>query len=1017
MKKKLVLLVTAVAICATMLTPTAFAAGHDPYEGFLITAFDTTTATGYNTSDGRLSSSGINKLYTYENIDFGDETVTGVTLGIGTDASNAGSKVSLYLDSATGTPIATFTVLPSGWSTDTAHYCEINAEIKGVHTLYLHTGNKPVNFFGVRFHKKPSANDVYDDYNSEKFLFEDISLSEYRNDISVIYELGLSGKDVTETMYYPDTLVTRARFAEVMHLVLGGIESTTAETPFIDVSEESEFYSAIITLKQLGIISGFGDGSFRPDDFISVKDAVSAVCRMLGYDAIAQSKGGYSVGYLAVAKKESLTDGILTDGYLTEGSLARLVKNAIDTDCYEIKGVNTEGVVDFVLNENGILSMHQNIYRTEGLVSMNNVTGVSTPETEFDDARIKIGNEMFFVGETQGRSLVGYECEIYYLVENDKKTILSIHPLDSTVVTDIQTNVHYVNDISLDKIEYEAIEGGREKKLSLEPDCHILYNGVALDSALDSVISDQFRGRIRYVDNRRNKDVLFVDEYVNIIIGSANKNGRFVYDELGRVKHIFSDEDKVYFTRDGASATWGDVHAGDIAMMYVSKNQTGNVLARFVVTTDTVSGVVKSINNEGIVVDGKLYKVARECTDAIPLGTKLEFKLNAYNEVVSFNEIAEETDKIAWLIKCGTETKNAFSRISRIRVLDTDNEIRNYVLDDNCVVDGRRYKNSDVVLTSVMEEAPVRYVLNSEGHIIEMDTIVGDAGGDKDGMVLAMDSTSSLYWNSSSRMFMSSYDGLNKFILSQDGKILAKWDDTDDSESFEWVSTPSLSSDGFTGKAYSFDFSEGYADVFVYERKSVDRSYTRAFAVDMLITSMDEVGNICEVLCGYDGLTEVKYPLSEDYPESVAKIKALKKGDWVSLTLDGTGYVRDITIIYLANGSSVLDYTYDGTNKTHTPVLYTGNGLGKGAKGYAIMKFVYGTVVDRNGKYVLLQHEGSNVTEYIHLGNSTALKLGEREAGTPWLENGVSTDSIVIGDKVLFEIASRATRSVYIIGQ
>ncbi|MBQ8588695.1 MAG: hypothetical protein IJ454_04810, partial [Clostridia bacterium] len=118
MRNKLLLLVTIISLVFTMVTPTALAADRDPFEGFPIIDFDETTATGYSTSSGYLTSSGVNKVYTFNNVDFGDYEVTGVTLGIATPPEYAGSDVKLYLDSTSSTPIATFKVQGGSWFSD-----------------------------------------------------------------------------------------------------------------------------------------------------------------------------------------------------------------------------------------------------------------------------------------------------------------------------------------------------------------------------------------------------------------------------------------------------------------------------------------------------------------------------------------------------------------------------------------------------------------------------------------------------------------------------------------------------------------------------------------------------------------------------------------------------------------------------------------------------------------------------------------------------------------------------------
>ncbi|MBQ8588566.1 MAG: S-layer homology domain-containing protein, partial [Clostridia bacterium] len=892
----------------------------------------------------------------------------------------------------------------------------IDKDIKGVHSLYLHTGSKAVNFFSVRFHKKPSADDVYKDYDPDELVFSDIASSEYRTDINVIAELGLTATEDDAEMYYPENLVTRGRFIEVVHAVTGDIEATSDGAPFADIAKGSEHYDAACALKQMGLISGFGDGTFRPDDFIAVQDAVSVICRLLGYDTLAQGRGGYALGYLSVAMSEGVLDGLPSSGYVTEGILARLIKNAIDAPYYDVASLHLDGSVSYELNADGILSKYMNIYRVEGQVVMNNVTGLSGPETDFEDSRVMIGDETYLVDQTQARSLIGFECEAYYLDMSDDRLLISIRPLETVEITDIYSNVDGISSIGINEIVYEDASG-KERKLRLDSGSHILYNGVAVDDALSNLISKPFRGRLRYIDNRYARDVLVIDEYINIIIGSASKSDGLVYDELANKKYTFTDDDGIYFTKGGATAIWGDISTGDVAMLYMSKNTKGNKLARLVVAKDTVTGTVDEISGDDITVGGTVYKLASECTETVTVGKTLELKVNDYGEIVAFTEVTGDANKLSWLIDVDNGPESGFNKIQRIKVLDADNEIREYELASTCTVDGRRYTDNTAVLNAAMKEAPVRYQLSSKGYVTEMDTIVVDTGNDKDKMVLAMGETSPLYWSSGSRIFMCNNDGLNRFIFAQNGQILGKWDNAESSEDYEWTTTASLTADGMTGSAYSSTgFENGYADVFLFTMKSADRSTTRAFAVEKISDAIDAEGEKCRKLWGYDGNKEVSYIASSEQPKASAIVNALEKGDFVSVVVDAKNVICDVRVIYLADEAAELQYTYNGTTESITPKLHATLPMGRSNKGYTDMRYVYGTVIDRNGKYVLLEHVETGATEYVHLGASTGIRV-TKSSGDITLENGISTDNVMIGDRLVFEISGRATRCVYILEQ
>lgn len=69
--------------------------------------------------------------------------------------------------------------------------------------------------------------------------------------------------------FRPDNPITRAEFVTLMVKVLDLESSTNTRSPFSDVKTSHWAYGNILAAYQKGIIAGFEDGSFRPDDPIS----------------------------------------------------------------------------------------------------------------------------------------------------------------------------------------------------------------------------------------------------------------------------------------------------------------------------------------------------------------------------------------------------------------------------------------------------------------------------------------------------------------------------------------------------------------------------------------------------------------------------------------------------------------------------------------------------------------------------------------------------------------------------
>ena len=84
----------------------------------------------------------------------------------------------------------------------------------------------------------------------------------------------------TEPGYFaPDASLTRAEAAQMLYSLLSVTEQGTYESSWSDVDADTEGYAAITLLSSLGILTGYEDGTFRPDDAITRCELVAIMAR------------------------------------------------------------------------------------------------------------------------------------------------------------------------------------------------------------------------------------------------------------------------------------------------------------------------------------------------------------------------------------------------------------------------------------------------------------------------------------------------------------------------------------------------------------------------------------------------------------------------------------------------------------------------------------------------------------------------------------------------------------------
>ena len=129
--------------------------------------------------------------------------------------------------------------------------------------------------------------------------------------------------------YHPDDALTRAQFCKLAILTEGHgdqARGSAYRTRFSDVPGGGWAAPYINLACEEGLVSGYGDGRFGPDDPVTVGQAVTVVLRLLGYTA--EEIGPFwPEDYLNKAGALGLLDGLPADGGagLTRGDAALLL--------------------------------------------------------------------------------------------------------------------------------------------------------------------------------------------------------------------------------------------------------------------------------------------------------------------------------------------------------------------------------------------------------------------------------------------------------------------------------------------------------------------------------------------------------------------------------------------------------------------------------------------------------------------------------------------------------------------
>lgn len=147
--------------------------------------------------------------------------------------------------------------------------------------------------------------------------------AEFLNDVGIM-------QGDTSGNFNPDKYVTRAQMAAIICRMLGETENLTTDgSRFTDVPASYWANGYIIKAASLGIINGYQDGSFKPNNTVTYEQALAMVIRAMELEENAQAAGGYPNGYINVAKEYGFTNQLMAKSgdLMVRGQIAILVYN------------------------------------------------------------------------------------------------------------------------------------------------------------------------------------------------------------------------------------------------------------------------------------------------------------------------------------------------------------------------------------------------------------------------------------------------------------------------------------------------------------------------------------------------------------------------------------------------------------------------------------------------------------------------------------------------------------------
>ncbi len=566
----------------------------------------------------------------------------------------------------------------------------------------------------------------------------------------------LSGLEIIEGFedgtFKPEETVTRAQMAAIICRTIGYEEqaqSSNGSTVFNDVADTHWASGYINVAQSLGIINGYGDGNFGPEDKVTYEQAVKMIVSALGYDLAAQSKGGYPSGYLAIASAKGITksaNGRIGDAAKRD-TIAVLVYNSLEVELMDQTSWSTGAAGDeYGMTEETILSRYLGIKKYEGVVKTTPLTEVAAegfdPEAkavvEFDGLKEwKFENKSYVLKTVEGslgkvnatlvadadkylgKKVVAYisaEAE----VETGEKMIYAIAEKQGANATLKLNAGQLVSDDEAGKLVYKKPGSNKKYDVTINIDEDKAWkNFNVVENSLNDTddIMGEFTngGTLELIDSDTTQN-----GYESIIITDYN------YEAV--VEEVEVDDTDVFFTLYTGDLDDIDMESEtELVMIY----KDGEVVeATAIVAGDTVTTAeidadarvlyVSSKNITGSVdgwSDEKVTIAGEEYAPSAASGYSLEdlqnkegiFYLNVDGQI-SFADASASKGGYAFFLNSGKDGGVGSKYYATIVGADGEAKVYNYA--KNVIVDG--------VGTKTAEEA-AQYIATRMGHSQDKD--------------------------------------------------------------------------------------------------------------------------------------------------------------------------------------------------------------------------------------------------------------------------------------------------------
>lgn len=659
---------------------------------------------------------------------------------------------------------------------------------------------------------------------------------------------------------------------------------------FSDVAPDTELSYCVAYAVDTGIISNAE--MFYPDDPITPTAALKIAVAATGYKVKAELDGGFPIGYIRIADKTDISDGIVnidSERSINGIEAIRILYNMLRTNIYET--VTYGKNIEYRETEKTILSTIYDITELEGIVKANSNTLLTDGNQSLGDNRIRIGTKDVYCYDEN--NWLGYNVRAFIKNSDGDNTVVCLAPHNNKAVSFTQRD--YVK--LADQIFHIDVDG-KEHKYKIAKSINVILNGKQADiTDWNSVFNgDEINATL--IDNNYDNvyECMLLNRYTYCYVDTVSFADGIITDKYSAgniVKTQIKDRKTImHGTYNGNDVeSIDDIEPGMLLAVCISDD---GLLCNISVCNEKIIGEISEMKgNEKITVDGKTINLGRYFNannKNVSFNSRCMVLLGINGEAVIVVSQGSSGSMTGWLV--GVKKDSIFDNPD-VKIFTQSGKMETYKVSDKVRIDGERVSvDSFYSIVRGYDDSKrfVKFKLNKKGELINLDS--SDTFGGELPFPDYSDENNNLTLCSSgvNIQYRSDSKSLQDFVSIKDAVLFFVFENEADRADDKYlIKTSEDLTNGARYTYQAFNCNEAFEAEFVVIFISQFDVGSNA-VIENVCHSLDREGNVSYMVSLYNNSGEHVELYSTVDCEN--KIKDLKPGDVIRYCAVGDKIVR-----------------------------------------------------------------------------------------------------------------------------